>query len=746
MGKVDLSVGVTAHDEGYLAHKTIRCVLECMQKVVDAGYNFEIVVNIDRGNEITKDYLKRYSTDERFVILNSDFGDLGLSRNNIVKHARGEMMAFIDADDLVSFNWYIDAIKYLEKAGKELILHPARELIFGTDIRPVCCIIGGSQSKASDAMILAGCNRWTSTVLGFRKTFLEHPYMATGNGYGYEDYFFNTEVVADGVLHAIVPDTVMFYRRKRDSLLSRSDADHVIQPYTRLLDIDYLKTLPEPRGAEIFDNIEAKADSKKPEYEPTDFSRKLPRPLQSPYLAIRNNQKINSLVIPVAKTIKKLGHVEDSTMAGASKDSPFRIPEFLISAWRDMNKLEPQLYPSQFVLKHRLEFYNTDGLNRRVGPALWHLAQSIPELPDYIFIVPWLVPGGSEKVMLNYINALGHVHPEWKIAVVTTARAKNTWKSKLGKNAYLVDFGNVASRLDKIEKDFLFSRLITQLKCNRLHVMQSEFGYRWLVGHARLIAANYHVNASVFCNGVVSHPEGEQICGYIDPYLFEAYGLVDNIFTDNRQVIDYIMNLDGYNDAKKFKVHYQPVALPAERTRRSRDGKFRILWASRISKQKQPELLNGIVKILNERHAGEFEIDVYGVLDNEDYKNNPIGQGVSINKKGKYADFSEIPTDDYDMFLYTAKYDGLPNVLLEAAAAGMPIVSSDVGGIGELIEDGKSGILVQKYDSAVEFARAIEYMMKHRNVAEGYGEAVRELVEKRHSETEFKKTVKKDIK
>ena len=748
MKRIDLSVGVTAHDEGYLAHKTIRCILECLSQVEKAGYTYEIVLNVDRGDDITKDYLKRYKEDERFNILYSNFGDLGLSRNNVARKAKGKYLAFIDADDLVSFNWYLKAIKHLEKAGKELILHPSKELIFGTDLRPVCCNIYSSFDEAGDAMILAGCNRWTSTVFGFRRTFLEHPYMKTGGGYGYEDYFFNTEVIADGIRHETVPETVMFYRRKRVSLLSRSDANRVIQPYTKLLDIDFLKTVPKPKGAELFDDIGLKEQKKnKPRYKQTDFSKKLPGILQQPYLAMRNNRKINTLIIPVAKTTKKLlGYSRINERLNVQRDTMWRIPDYLIDSWKGMNSIEPQLYPTPYILKHELEFYYTDGLNRKVGPALWYLAQSIPKLPDYVFIVPWLIPGGSEKVLLNYIDALSVVHPDWRVAVITTEKQKNTWSHKLGKNAYLVDFGNVAAKLDDIEKDFLFSRLITQLRANRLHVIQSNYGYKWIVDHQQLIAANYHVNVSVFCNSLVDHPGGTEVIGYIDPRLFEIYNVVENIFTDNRDVIKYILGLDGYNDDKKFKVHYQPVVIPKEKwlPKKTNDC-FRILWASRISKQKQPEILNKISSILKEKVSNKFVIDVYGGLDEDEYEKNPIIKSENVVLKGKFSDFAEIPVANYDMFLYTSKYDGLPNVLLEAAAAGLPIVSSNVGGIGELIKDKESGILVNDCLSARQFVKAIEYMMNNEKKAKIFGNNIRARVEARHGFDKFVETVKKDI-
>jgi len=55
--------------------------------------------------------------------------------------------------------------------------------------------------------------------------------------------------------------------------------------------------------------------------------------------------------------------------------------------------------------------------------------------------------------------------------------------------------------------------------------------------------------------------------------------------------------------------------------------------------------------------------------------------------------------------------DGIPNVLIEAAACGVPIVSTPVSGIPELIEDGVSGLLVPPHEPD-ELANAMDEMLK----------------------------------
>jgi len=60
----------------------------------------------------------------------------------------------------------------------------------------------------------------------------------------------------------------------------------------------------------------------------------------------------------------------------------------------------------------------------------------------------------------------------------------------------------------------------------------------------------------------------------------------------------------------------------------------------------------------------------------------------------------------FDVFVLTSRYEGLPNAIMEAMAAGLPCVCTDVGGCRELVEEGVTGFLVPSGDSDRMMQRA----------------------------------------
>lgn len=87
-----------------------------------------------------------------------------------------------------------------------------------------------------------------------------------------------------------------------------------------------------------------------------------------------------------------------------------------------------------------------------------------------------------------------------------------------------------------------------------------------------------------------------------------------------------------------------------------------------------------------------------------------------------------------DVFVLPSITEGIPYALLEACASARPIVASRVGGVPEVISDGRSGCLVQAGD--VEgLAAAIDGLLRNRQQAEQMGLQARQDVAARYSMT-----------
>lgn len=73
--------------------------------------------------------------------------------------------------------------------------------------------------------------------------------------------------------------------------------------------------------------------------------------------------------------------------------------------------------------------------------------------------------------------------------------------------------------------------------------------------------------------------------------------------------------------------------------------------------------------------------------------------------------------------------DGLPTVLPEAMALGVPVVSTDVTGIPELVEHGRTGIVVPQHDPSA-LADAVARLLEDRTTASAFAAAARARVER----------------
>jgi glycosyltransferase involved in cell wall biosynthesis len=98
-----------------------------------------------------------------------------------------------------------------------------------------------------------------------------------------------------------------------------------------------------------------------------------------------------------------------------------------------------------------------------------------------------------------------------------------------------------------------------------------------------------------------------------------------------------------------------------------------------------------------------------------------LGLQERVHMLGVRSDIPEI-LNATDVFVLSSDWEGNPLSVMEAMAAGKPVISTAVGGVPELIKDGECGLLVPQ-QAAEALAEAMNFMLEN-PVARGYmGEA-----------------------
>jgi sugar transferase (PEP-CTERM/EpsH1 system associated) len=83
---------------------------------------------------------------------------------------------------------------------------------------------------------------------------------------------------------------------------------------------------------------------------------------------------------------------------------------------------------------------------------------------------------------------------------------------------------------------------------------------------------------------------------------------------------------------------------------------------------------------------------------------------------------------EFDIFALSSIAEGMPGVLLEAMAAGLPVVATDVGGVGEVVSRGQSGLLVPARDIRA-LSNALSSYVSDEALRQQHGQAGRRCVE-----------------
>jgi glycosyltransferase involved in cell wall biosynthesis len=164
-----------------------------------------------------------------------------------------------------------------------------------------------------------------------------------------------------------------------------------------------------------------------------------------------------------------------------------------------------------------------------------------------------------------------------------------------------------------------------------------------------------------------------------------------------------------------------------------------ILFSGRMERRKGIHLCKDIVSSILERFAVSF---VFAGQDLFNYMADtllPYWGAKRFKGTVHYLGKLDLATvrsclRQADIFLIPSLWENCPYSCLEAMAAGRAIVSSDQGGMSELIRDGENGLLAHNGDSA-SYIACLERLIEDNALRERLGAAARRTIEESYTDT-----------
>lgn len=158
-----------------------------------------------------------------------------------------------------------------------------------------------------------------------------------------------------------------------------------------------------------------------------------------------------------------------------------------------------------------------------------------------------------------------------------------------------------------------------------------------------------------------------------------------------------------------------------------------LLFIGRLTEQKGIDiLLEAINRVI--KKGGDVNVKIIG--DGELRKQLEIlSNQLGIYNYVKFEGIQENVMYWYlnsDILIIPSRYEGLPLVLLEGMACGVPIIASNIPAHREVLKDGITGIIFEK-ENIKQLSDKIEYLIQNPQVAKEIGKRGREMVISKYS-------------
>jgi len=340
------------------------------------------------------------------------------------------------------------------------------------------------------------------------------------------------------------------------------------------------------------------------------------------------------------------------------------------------------------------------------------------QIKKVAIVIPSLVVGGAENMVAQLASAIDKTRFNVQLLVMSERKGTPIDKKVQDENVKVIYFQK--------PQGFSFWTLLKVYK--HLNYFRPD------IIHTNLSACSYVIPWALI-NGVkIIHTIHNIPCKEAIPKILKV--LLRLLYKLKKVVpvaiSDIIANETiSYYNLKSAEVEtiYNPVDLSlydVESKNSKEDEYVKFVNVARFTKVKNQATLVEAISIISKKYKnikmlligdGELRAEVEAMVDNYNLKDviTFTGNISNVYEKLKQS----------DIFVLSSHYEGLPLSILEAMAAGLPIIATNVGGVPDVVTD--NGILVED-NNLSQLVEAMVKLIENKELRLRMGEASRKNV------------------
>ncbi|WP_454692321.1 glycosyltransferase family 4 protein [Achromobacter aloeverae] len=371
----------------------------------------------------------------------------------------------------------------------------------------------------------------------------------------------------------------------------------------------------------------------------------------------------------------------------------------------DVQDLDPEFEACHPLYLDRGRLATNVSMPRGQVPHAWaEIFQNLHDEMKFLVFVPWLIRGGADLAAVNLVKVAIEKHGKNQVLLILTDYDRTDAFDWLPDGTQVLVLSDFDPSLSTSDRQRIVELLIFTLLPISIINVNSGACWNAIRSRGNALQSMTHIYACLFCRDYSDDGRG---VGYSDTHFRSCLPYLTKLYLDTNSFIDYLEARYGVpqEHMQKLQLLRQPASFirTADRPVPVPGQPAKVLWAGRFCHQKNTELLARIVPLLPDVH---FEVYGSGDESRRAKLEELASENQNLKLHGAFKATIDLPLDTFSAFLFTSRFEGMPTILIDLAASGLPIIASAVGGVPELV-DNSCGWLITDLDNEIAYADEI---------------------------------------